>query len=134
MKVIKIKTKNFFALEEKSECNNNGDLKLAKDFLLKQLDTKDIPSFYKIDNLDERKFVVIKVEVELETGEKRYIIRSKLNINRIVHYYPVNGKIPESTPNIKKQKFDFIEFDNNNGKVRHLKQLPFDLKTILGGI
>ena len=46
----------------------------------------------------------------------------------------MNGKIPESTTNIKKQKFDFIEFDNNNGKVRHLKQLPFDLKTILGGI
>ena len=125
----KIKTKNFYTVDKENN-NASEDLTLAKRFLLGELPNSDIPSLKEINNIVDNKGIYIRAEAEIQTENKKYLVRTKTQVKRLINCLMINGQITENQTIIKKQKFDYIEIDEN-GKVRHLKKLSINLASVL---
>ena len=125
----KIKTKNFYTVDKENN-NASEDLTLAKRFLLGELPNSDIPSLKEINNIVDNKGIYIRAEAEIQAENKKYLVRTKTQVKRLINCLMINGQITENQTIIKKQKFDYIEIDEN-GKVRHLKKLSINLASVL---
>ena len=125
----KIRTKNFYTVDKENN-NASEDLTLAKRFLLGELPNSDIPSLKEINNIVDNKGIYIRAEAEIQAENKKYLVRTKTQVKRLINCLMINGQITENQTIIKKQKFDYIEIDEN-GKVRHLKKLSINLASVL---